>query len=220
MGFLLTLALIVIFMACVGFLYPEGMWGNAVRLVNVLTAALLAANFWEPLAAFLEGSISKSFSYFWDFIALWTLFIVFFVIFRIATGYASRVKVKFLGLADRIGAEVFAACIAFVLIGFTLMSLHTAPLKREFLFGGFQPGESMFLGMAPDKVWLNYVNYASKRPFSRWNPRVFDPDREFIEKYATRRSNFDSHVSSSSQGIRDILVPEGQVPSRMGGGSS
>jgi uncharacterized membrane protein required for colicin V production len=220
MGFLLTLALIVIFMACMGFLYPEGMWGNAVRLVNVLMAVLLAVNFWEPLAAMLENSVGKSFSYFWDFISLWALFIVFFVIFRIATGYASRVKVKFLGLADRIGSEFFAACIGFVLIAFTLMTLHTAPLKREFLFGGFEPGENMFLGMGPDKVWLNYMNYASRGPFSRWTSRPFDPNRQFIDKYATRRSNWDTFLSSSSKGVLGIRVPESQVPSRKGGGSS
>lgn len=220
MGFLLTLALIVAFMACMGFLYPEGMWGNAVRLVNVLMAALLAVNFWEPLAAMLENSVGKSFSYFWDFISLWALFIVFFVIFRIATGYASRVKVKFLGLADRIGSEFFAACIGFVLIAFTLMSLHTAPLKREFLFGGFEPGENMFLGMGPDKAWLNYLNYASRGPFSRWTSRPFDPNQEFIEKYATRRSNWDTFLTASSKGVFGIRVPEAQVPSRKGGGSS
>ena len=220
MGFLLDLGLIVVFLACVGFLYPEGMWGNAIRLVNVLMAALLAVNFWEPLAAFLENSIGKSFSYFWDFIALWLLFLVFFVIFRIATGYASRVKMKFLGLADRIGSVFFAAVLAFVLIGFTLMTLHTAPLKREFLFGGFDPHGGNFVGMPLDKVWLNYMNYASTGPLSRWTPRQFDPNREFIEKYAARRSTWDSYLSSSSKGVFGIRVPEGQVPSRRGGGSS
>ena len=220
MGLLLDLALFVIFFACLGFLYPEGMWGNAVRLVNVLMAALLAVNFWEPLAALLENSVGKSFSYFWDFLSLWLLFLVFFVIFRIATSYASRVKVKFLGLADRIGSEVFAVCIGLVLIAFTLMSLHTAPLKAEFLFGGFDPHNNGFIGMPLDKMWLNYMNYASKGPFSRWSSRQFDPNQEFIDKYEARRAAWDGYLSSSSQGVLGIRVPEGQVPSRRGGGSS
>jgi uncharacterized membrane protein required for colicin V production len=220
MGVLLTLALLVIFAACMGFLYPEGMWGNAIRLINMLMAMLLAVNFWEPLAAFLENSIGKSFTYFWDFLALWLLFLVFFVIFRIATSYVSRVKVKFLGLADRIGSEFFAAVIGFLLIGFTLMTLHTAPLKEEFLFGGFDPHGSNFVGMAPDKTWLHYMNYASQGPFSRWTSRPFDPRQEFIAKYAARRSDWDAFLSSSAQGVFGIRVPEGDVKSRTGGGSS
>ena len=42
MTWLLPLLLLLIFAAAVGFLYPEGMWSNAVRLINVVTAALLA----------------------------------------------------------------------------------------------------------------------------------------------------------------------------------
>ena len=219
MGFLLDLGLLVIFFACTGFLYPEGMWGNAVRLVNVLVAALLAVCFWEPLAAFLENTAGESFSYFWDFIALWALFLVFFLIFRIATSYASRVKVKFMAVVDRVGSEFFAVCLAMVLIAFTLMTLHTAPLKRNFLFGGFDPDGGNFIGMSPDLVWLKYVNYASKGPFSRWTPREFDPNREFKDNYSARRDNWHSHLSSNAKGVLDIRVPEGQVPSRRSGGS-
>ena len=46
----LTLILILIFLACLGFLYPEGMWSNAVRLINVILASLLAIDYFEPLA--------------------------------------------------------------------------------------------------------------------------------------------------------------------------
>ena len=216
---MLTLVLIVIFMACVGFLYTEGMWGNALRLINVVTAALLATSFWEPLAGFLEGSISKPFSYFWDFIALWVLFIFFLLIFRLATKFASKVDVKFLGLANRIGGGVFAVWIGWVVVCFTLMTLHTAPLKERFLFGGFKSGEKMFLGLAPDQLWLGYMERMSRGPFSRSTPRLFDSDHEFIPKYAARRAAWGEHQSASSKGVFGILVPAGEVPTRTGGGS-
>ena len=54
MSALLTLILVLIFLACLGFLYPEGMWSNAIRLINVILAALLAINYFEPLARQLE----------------------------------------------------------------------------------------------------------------------------------------------------------------------
>jgi len=212
--------LILIFMACVGFLYTEGMWGNALRLVNVVTAALLATNYWEPLAGFLEGSVSKPFSYFWDFIALWGLFIFFLLIFRMATKYASKVNLRFLGLANRIGGAVFAVWIGWVMVCFTLMTLHTAPLKEKFLFGSFQPGERMFLGLAPDQLWLGYVERMSKGPYARSTPRAFDAEHEFIPKYAARRAAWGEHQSTSSKGVLGILVPASDVPTRTGGGGS
>ena len=131
MAFLFTALLFVVLLACVAFLYGEGMWGNAIRLVNVVTAALLATNFWEPVARILEDSVSKEFSYAWDIIALWGLFSVFVVVLTLATGYASRVKVRFLGIADRIGSIAFAVLIGYVMVCFTTMSLHTAPLAKK-----------------------------------------------------------------------------------------
>ena len=47
--------LFVVLFATVAMLYAEGMWGNAIRLVNVITAALLATNFYEPLGNWLEN---------------------------------------------------------------------------------------------------------------------------------------------------------------------
>jgi uncharacterized membrane protein required for colicin V production len=216
MSFLLPVALFVVFIACVAFLYTEGMWGNALRLINVVTAALLATNYFEPLANFLEGSISKGLSYFWDFVSLWVLFIVFLLIFRTVTKFASGVRVKFLGLADRIGGVAFAVWTGWVMVCFTTMTLHTAPLKRDFLFGGFKPGENMFVGTAPDQLWLGYMERLSKGPFARSTPQVFDPDHEFIPKYAARREKVDEHFSSGSGGL---LVSPSDVPERMGGGS-
>src|SRR3990170_4100638 len=228
MSFLLPFLLLVVFMACVGLLYTEGMWGNAIHLINVVTAALLATNFWEPLARFLEENVNGSFTYFWDFIALWALFCTFLIIFRTLTGFASRVKVKFLGIVNRAGSGFLAACVGWVMVCFTTMTLHTAPLKRDFLFGGFRPGEKMFVGMAPDQQWLSFVEGRSRGSFSRsaseedlqenrYPPGpnaserqqklcVFDGNHEFIPKYAARRASLDKG--------QQLRVSEGSAPQR------
>ena len=44
MSFLLTILLLVIIFACVAATFRDGMWSNAIRLINVVTAALLAVN--------------------------------------------------------------------------------------------------------------------------------------------------------------------------------
>ncbi len=204
MSSLLTLLLLVIFLACVGVCYPEGMWTNAIRLINVVTAALLATNFWEPAAAWLDGW-NNSYTYFWDFIALWALFALFMVILRALTDHISKVKVRFLSIADRIGSGLFAAWVGWVMVCFTLMTLHTAPLSRNFMFGGFQPEQRMFLGFAPDRKWLGFAQKMSKGPFCRsatpdeWKQEkyVFDPQSQFMPKYATRRANLEAHVAAT-----------------------
>ncbi len=192
--------LFLIFAACVGFLYPEGMWSNAIRLINVVTAGLLATNYWEPVARLADNSVSESFTFFWDFISLWGLFAVFLVIFRVATNSLSRVKVRFLKIADRIGGVAFAVAVGWVMVCFITFSLHTAPLCRNFLFEGFKPGEANFVGFATDKMWLGFAGYCAAGVFSTSPAVVFD-GQKFINNYAARRDQIEvlPHVEERIQ---------------------
>jgi len=194
---ILTLFMLLILAACIGFLYQEGLWGNTIRLVNVVTAALLATNFFEPAADFLSQQMPR-YKTFFDFISVWGLFVLFLVLMRLVTDFASRVKVHFLPVVDRIGSPLAAAWVGWVMICFTLMTLHTAPLPREFLMGGFRPENRMFLGLAPDRLWLGFVQRMSMGAYSQGpgknNPDqyVFDPEGLFMAKYATRRATPES----------------------------
>ncbi len=208
---------IVIFATCLAMLYQDGLWGNAVRLINVVTAALLATNYFEPAAAYLEG-MQPSYSYLWDFLALWGLFVVFLALFRAATDTISRVQVKFLKLADQIGSVLCSAWIGWVLIAFTAFSLHTAPLGREFLGGSFVPEERVEKGGA-ELYWLGFMQRVSRGQFCRGlsesevaantyasqqeerpgeeDLAVFDRTGELLPKYATRRARLQSHVENT-----------------------
>ena len=130
-------------------LLPRGCGATSVRLINVITAALLAVNFFEPLARTLDGW-QPSYTYLWDFLSLWGLFGVFLLVFREITDRVSHVNVRFLKLADRIGSVVLSLWIGYVMVCFTMMTLHTAPLGRNFLFEGFstQTDARMFFGIA------------------------------------------------------------------------
>jgi len=214
MTFIFPALLFVIFIACVASLYTEGMWSNAIRLINVVTAVLLATNFWEPVARALEGW-QPTFTYLLDFIVLWALFGVFMVILRAATDFLSRVKVRFIKLAERIGSASFAVLIGWVMLSFATMTLHTAPLGRNFLFGGFQPESRMLGGLAPDRRWLGFVQKMSRGSFCRsatpqeWEQEkyVFDPRAEFMPKYATRRADLESHLDSTNA-LRVTSLPQ------------
>jgi hypothetical protein len=199
---MLFLLYLLILAACVGFLFAEGMWSNAVRLVNVVFAALLAMNYFEPMAAWLAG-MAPGFTYFADFIALWVLFILAAVLLNEITNRVSTVQVKFLKLADRIGSGFFAAWIGWVMVCFTMVSLHVAPLARAPLRGSLQP-EERASGTAPEMLWLGFVQQASLGAFARSPAQgepvdryAFDRSGQFLPRYATRRSRLESHAEQT-----------------------
>ncbi len=199
MSWLLPFLMLLIMFAVVATSYNEGMWSNAIKLINVVTAALLATNYFEPLARWLDGW-QPTYTYLWDFLSLWLLFSLFMLIFRLLTDTLSRVKVRFLKIADRIGSGILSVWIGWVMICFTLMTLHTAPLSKNFLFEGFKTGteERMFLGLAPDRCWLGFVQQMSQKAFARSTPKVFDPNADFMPKYATRRANLEEHIAKTN----------------------
>ncbi len=213
MSLIPPLLMIVILAACIGVLYPEGLWSNAIRLVNVTTAGLIAMNFWEPLAKWLEGLNEwfASITYFLDFLALWVLFVVSMILMRIGTDMISRVKVRFLKVADRAGSAFFAFCVGWVMVCFVMATLHTAPLAPNFLFGGFDPSRRMLMGLGPDRQWLGFVQHVSKGPFARSEPAVFDADNQFMAKYNNRRGALEKYRTEDKKALR---VSAGDAPKR------
>ncbi len=203
---MILLAVIVLF-ATLAMLMPQGMWTAAIALVNVTTAALLAMNFWEPVATWLEGTgpTARRATYVIDFVTLWFLFAISLTLLRGVTDFISKYKVRFIRPLDVAGGAFFGLWTGWVLVCFLMMSLHTAPLAREFLFGGFQPEKRMVLGLAPDRQMLGFMQNISLGAYTRSlaGDRAFDPKGEFLLKYAARRAEY-SRVNS-------LLIPAKQA---------
>ena len=123
---------------------------------------------------------------------------------------ASKVKVRFHPIADQVGGYFFAAWTGWILVGFAVTTLHTAPLSRNFLGGAFQPTpESRMIWTAPDRQFLALVHKLST-PKSLGQgggaeaskPR-FDPEGEFILKYAARRAQLEKEPGGGMvEGLR------------------
>ena len=226
MTLILPLLLFLVLAACVGFTFAEGLWSNAVRLINVVTAALLAMNFFEPLARWIEswGDFFASITYFLDFIMLWGLFFDFMVVFRQLTNMMSRVKVRFMAIVDRIGSVVLSLLVGWVMVAFTLTTLHTAPLAEKFLFGAFDYQSTMFL-VGPDRQWIVFFTSVSRGPFSRALAEneygeygasaaeavaEFDRPKKFMPNYALRRAALESAAESAGT----PRVSPGSTPKR------
>ena len=183
----------IVFIAIVAWLWREGMWSNAITLFNAVTAALLATNYWEPMADAIEGAMSSA-SYLADFVSLWLIFIFSFTIFRAITDKISKVRVRFKMPVEYVGGAVFALWVASIMVCFVTMTLHTAPLARDGLGGAFQPDPQAdtVLMFAPDRSWLGFITGLSAEggAFSTSPPTPFDPKGEFRYKYAQRRFNY------------------------------
>jgi hypothetical protein len=97
--------------------------------------------------------------------------------------------VRFHPLVDQIGSYFMAAWTAWLMIGFTLITLQTGPMAREFL--GFKVESGAFLGFSPDRELLALMQQSSLGPLSSSgsspDAHTFDPHGEFLPKYATRR---------------------------------
>jgi hypothetical protein len=183
------LFLLIVVAICFASTAMQGGWTNAITLINVMFAALIATNYWEPLASSLDGWDHR-YTYIWDMLAVWGLFGAAFLILRAFTDTLSKVKVRFIRKVDVIGGILLSTWTTWIMVCFATMTLHLAPLAPDFMNGSFQPQpkSSMFLGMAPDRQWLALVQKISGGSLGRSVENEFDPQAEFIPKYRFRRS--------------------------------
>jgi hypothetical protein len=212
MTFILPLIIILCSVLIVAMLGTEGMWSAALMLVNVILAGLLAMNFWEPAAAWLLSMYAGG-EFFWDFLVLLGLFLVFLMLFRGITDKLSKKKVVFMKPVDIAGGVILSSLTGWIMACFLLTAAQTAPLAREFAFGGYLPEERAFLGTGPDRLWLAFVQRMSGGPLAPIGapddpnaPHVFDPKGEFILKYATHRERYASPESVDA-GISGVVIP-------------
>jgi hypothetical protein len=98
---------------------------------------------------------------------------------------------------DKFGGMFMACWVSWVVLCFSTMTLHTAPLARNFLGGAFQsaPEAKMFFGLAPDRVWLSWVHRESQGSLCRLSSIVpFDAQGDLILRYGERRAEFEEQM--------------------------
>ena len=207
-----TIIMLLIIGAVVAMVGTEGAWSAALMLINTITAALLAMNFWEPLAALGIG-YSPGTEFFIDFFLLTSLFAIIVMVLRTITDKLSRKRPLLPKLADTIGGFFLAAWTGWILVCFFSVALQTAPLARNFF--GFEPEANNFIGLGPDRVWLGFTQRMSNGPLMPLTAdtedpaqtHVFDPRGEFIIKYATHRSTYATPTSVEA-GISGVMITE------------
>lgn len=197
-----NIILFLIFVSVFASVMTQGFWSNTINLINVITAGLIATNYFEPVADYLDKQF-PAWTYIWDFTALWLLFAFSMVFLRAATDAISKVQVRFFLPVEKVGGYLMAVWVSWLVMSFATMTLHTAPLARNFLWDSFQqdPDHRMFFGLQPDRVWLGWVHKQSQGALSRFsNVAPFDANGAFIAKYSNRRGEFENQLSLTKSG--------------------
>jgi hypothetical protein len=148
--------------AVVYFVSNEGTWGALHTLLCVLFSALIATNFFEQVAAVLDGVLPQ-YRHFMDVTALVGLFIASVFALRMGSEHLVQLYIQLPSSIDLGGKWLFSAATGYLTMAFLLMALHTAPLPREFL--GFKPERNNFFGMAPDRQWLGFMQHVTEKPY-------------------------------------------------------
>jgi hypothetical protein len=175
---MIDLLVIVVFAAVTWCVASEGAWGAALVFLSVLFSGLLAMNFFEPLAAFLESTVSRSAFWRnqWDAISLVGLFALFVWLLRTATEHLSPTFIHLQPMLYGFSRWTCALLTGYVTTAFLLTALHTAALPRE--FAGFAPEPERrgpICRRATDFQWLGFTQYVSARSFRKGSRgHIFD----------------------------------------------
>lgn len=190
--------LFLIFAITVAALWFHGTWNNCVTLINMTLAMMIATNYYEPLAAVLEG-FDASFTYLLDFVVIWILFGVTFAILRLLTDTLSPNRVKFIMPVEMALRSITAIWAGWLMICFVGFTLHFAPLNSESPGGALasKPSE-----MSPFGAWHSFVKNRSTYALSRGHfdsafpdnsgrdVQAFDSKGDFFDKYHARRISY------------------------------
>jgi hypothetical protein len=215
---MLFLILFLAFAAVTAALWFQGFWSAAVSFVNLLLAALIATNFWEPAATMTESFGAASWTYLLDFVFLWFIFFAAYGILRAITDGLSQTQVKFDLPIDMVGRSLFALLSGWLMTCFLAFTLQMAPLNSESPLGAWStPTANTFLFTSPDRLWLRFMFDRSRGALARGNfsgqkhpadqalnVETFDPKAEFALKYHERRKKYAEAA--------DMRVAEGGAP--------
>lgn len=198
---MMFLLLLVIFLGTGAAVWFQGLWNAAITLVNMLLAMIVACNYWEPLSTLIEAQGAQPYTYLIDVLVLYLLFAITYGILRACTDAISKRAVKFSLPFEMTGRSLLAIWCGWLMMCFVTFSLQMAPLGSVDPLGAWAtPEAGTFLGMAPDRYWLGFLQSRSRGALSRGNfsgtmhpddaqlnVETFDPNSEFLMKYRHRR---------------------------------
>jgi hypothetical protein len=189
--------LVVTFAIVAGLCWRQGLWSCAINVINLTLAAVIATNYFEPLANMADATGTN---YMMDSIMLWTLFAVSYIVLRLITQMLSDHDVNFIKPVDLAGRSILAIWCGWLFVCFAAFATMTAPVGASPAGAWDTPEAKSFQFMSPEQQWLAFAQSRSMGALSNFNSgaplhpddaqsgaQVFDSNGEYTYKYYTRR---------------------------------
>ena len=154
-------------------LYSEGLWGATLMTFNVLFSALIALNFYEPVAKLLASSV-EAVGDMADLICLGGFFVISLIGLRSLTGVIAPKAVRLPALVEQIGRIVVGFAGSALTIGFLLVMLQVAPVDRKIL-GTIDYKHKPPFGWGFDHKLLGFFQYVTGKTFPSYSSARDDP---------------------------------------------
>jgi hypothetical protein len=201
-------------------LTSEGLWGAALMFFNVLFGAMLALNFYEPLARLLDSTgIPWGFS---DTLCLLGLFCVSVGILRMTTETLAPAQVRFPMPVYHAGRLIFGLGGAAITIAIVILSFHCAPVHKK-IFQAVDYNTKPPFGLGLDHQFLGLFQRETGGPFAQYGSGQRDPFGEYGDKH--RLNLFDpkaewliNHQNARPYGTETVPATEGTAAG--GGGAA
>jgi hypothetical protein len=136
-------AVIVLFAVglCVAYQYLKGtLLGSVITIFTVISAAIVAFGYFEPLAGLLisRGKSSSAMLPYWQPLAFAVLFIVSFAVLQAIASVIAKKSVTVAPLADKLGRILCGAISGLILAGLLITALGMTPIKDKIPYQRFQ----------------------------------------------------------------------------------
>ena len=210
-------------------LMSEGLWGAALMFFNVLFAALISFNFYEPLAQLIIDQVGNAtVSSFADSLSMMLLFIVSLLLLRLATESVSPAMVRFPTPLYHLGRVIFALGGAMIMMGMLLLGYQAAPVQKKIL--GVWDFKHKVFNMENfgrfDRDFLAFFQYTSGYTFADngkgdpdpakefpARPRLFDPRAEWLLVHQQARPyGTEAILEEASEGGSTPAPAGGEAP--------
>jgi uncharacterized membrane protein required for colicin V production len=176
----------------------EGLWSNAITLINITISGIVAFAFYSPVVIYLDEMADGEHTYWLDFAVIWALYAATIVVFRALTAAASKTRMRFKHPIDPVGGPLVGFITAWVLAAFTLATLHLSPMPKDAFSGKLATPadvETASLMTSPDAAWLRFIERMSAQTALGNTPANLFTAKDFVALYANRRAQFEKNSS-------------------------
>jgi len=127
----LTVMLGFLFFTAIAMTINEGLWNNTIALLHLMLAGILAVFAGVPLGSFLLEQSGKPPDFAWHFVfaCIWGVFAISVTCMHLVTNKASRIKMRFLPILDKVAGPLMGLLVAIMLVSFTAFTLERVPIE-------------------------------------------------------------------------------------------